>query len=245
MAIRQDRAQHLDHEQGTPMNLTSRRLVRSVGGAAFVLALAVGCGSDAEDTTQPDQPTQQQDAGDDTEAGASDDGGADDGAAGSGASDGGGAAAGSELPADADLATTELPIPAEEAVSLALEASGGGDVHTITIDHDRRDGWEWDVEIHNAGEEHDIELSAITGEVTEHERDNDNEDEPVVDVTAPMPYAEALELATGTQDGRVSGWSLDSDDGRIHYEVDIVPSGSDDDIDVQVDVETKDVRIDD
>ncbi|WP_139347302.1 PepSY domain-containing protein [Herbaspirillum sp. VT-16-41] len=66
-----------------------------------------------------------------------------------------------------------------------------------------------------------------------------------MDVTSPMPYAEAIELALGAQDGRVSGWSLDSDDGRVHYGVDIMPAGSNDDVDVVVDVETKDVRIDD
>lgn len=60
-----------------------------------------------------------------------------------------------------------------------------------------------------------------------------------------MPYAEAIELALGAQDGRVSGWSLESDDDRIHYTVDIVPDGSNDDVEVEVDVETQDVRIDD
>lgn len=228
------------------MTVTTRRLVRSAAGTAFVLALAVGCGTgdDQAETPaeQPQQTQQTEGAGDDT--GASDGGGAtDDSPA---ASDGGGAAAAdSDLPADADLATTELPIPAEDAVQRALDAAGGGDVHTVTIDHDRRNGWEWEIEIRNSTEEHDIELSAISGEVIEHERDQDDDGEPAVDVTSPMPYSEAIELALSAQDGRVSGWSLDSDDGRVHYEVDIVPAGSNDDVDVVVDVETKDVRIDD
>lgn len=235
------------------MTITSRRFVRSAAGAAFVLALAVGCGSDTEDPAQPDQPSQEQDAGEGSGAsdgGGSSDGGASDGGGatsddGTAASDGGGSAAGSELPADADLASTELPIPAEDAVQRALDASGGGDVHSITIDHDRRNGWEWEIEIRNDAQEHDIELSAISGEIIEHERDQDDDGEPAVDIADPMPYTEAIELALGAQDGRVSGWSLESDDDRIHYTVDIVPDGSNDDVEVEVDVETQDVRIDD
>ncbi|MCT2178218.1 PepSY domain-containing protein [Brachybacterium muris] len=224
------------------MTVTTRRLVRSAAGTAFVLALAVGCGAGDDQAETPAEQPQQTQQTDDT--GASDGGGAAEESP--AASDGGGAAAAdSDLPADADLATTELPIPAEDAVQRALDAAGGGDVHTVTIDHDRRNGWEWEIEIRNGTEEHDIELSAITGEVIEHERDQDDDGEPAVDVTSPMPYAEAIELALGAQDGRVSGWSLDSDDGRVHYGVDIVPAGSNDDVDVVVDVETKDVRIDD
>lgn len=224
------------------MTVTTRRLVRSAAGTAFVLALAVGCGAGDDQTETPAEQPQQTQQTDD--AGASDGGGAaDDSPA---ASDGGGAAAAdADLPADADLATTELPIPAEDAVQRALDAAGGGDVHTVTIDHDRRNGWEWEIEIRNGSEEHDIELSAITGEIIEHERDQDDDGEPAVDITSPMPYGEAIELALGAQDGRVSGWTLDSDDGRIQYEVDIVPAGSNDDVDVSVDVETKDVRVDD
>lgn len=224
------------------MTVTTRRLVRSAAGTAFVLALAVGCGAGDDQTETPAEQPQQTQQTDD--AGASDGGSAADGSP--AASDGGGAAAAdSDLPADADLATTELSIPAEDAVQRALDAAGGGDVHTVTIDHDRRHGWEWEIEIRNGTEEHDIELSAISGEVIEHERDQDDDGEPAVDVTSPMPYAEAIELALGAQDGRVSGWSLDSDDGRVHYEVDIMPAGSNDDVDVVVNVETKDVRIDD
>ena len=224
------------------MTVTTRRLVRSAAGTAFVLALAVGCGAGDDQAETPAEQPQQTQQTDDT--GASDGGGAADESP--AASDGGGAAAAdSDLPADADLATTELPIPAEDAVQRALDAAGGGDVHTVTIDHDRRKGWEWEIEIRNGTEEHDIELSAITGEVIEHERDQDDDGEPAVDVTSPMPYAEAIELALGAQDGRVSGWSLDSDDGRVHYGVDIMPAGSNDDVEVVVDVETKDVRIDD
>lgn len=243
------------------MNVTSRRLARSAAGAAFVLALAVGCGSENEAPAGPDQPVQQEDAGDDgasdggegsdgdaSDGGASDGGASDGGGATEGdsaASDGGGTAADSDLPADADLATTELPIPAEDAVQRALDASGGGDIHSISIDHDRRNGWEWEIEIRNGSEEHDIELSAISGEIIEHERDQDDDGEPAVDIADPLPYAEAIDLALGELDGRVSGWSLESDDDRVHYTVDIVSKGSDEDVDVEVDVETRETRIDD
>ena len=86
------------------MTVTTRRLVRSAAGTAFVLALAVGCGAGDDQAETPAEQPQQTQQTDDT--GASDGGGAADESP--AASDGGGAAAAdSDLPADADLATTD------------------------------------------------------------------------------------------------------------------------------------------
>ena len=65
-----------------------------------------------------------------------------------------------------------------------------------------------------------------------------------MDVTSPMTYDEAIEIALGVEPGRVSGWDLDSDDGRILYTIDIDRSGGDD-VEVEVDVETGQTRVDD
>lgn len=63
-------------------------------------------------------------------------------------------------------------------------------------------------------------------------------------MTSPMPYAEAIEIALGQEQGRVSGWDFSSDDGRIHFTIDIDRS-SGGDVEVEVDVETGEVRVDD
>ncbi|MBB5830799.1 PepSY domain-containing protein [Brachybacterium aquaticum] len=232
---------------------TGRGALRSVALGALVVGLAAGCGSSgtteapaiegpgasaeegADESTADDSAT---DEASDGGAGASDGGGAsDDGGAAAGA-------AGAALPEDADLATEQLPIPAEEAVRLGTDAVSGGVLTSLEIDHDD-DQWEWEVELVVDGVQHDLDIDATTGEITEHDQDDDDDDQdPAVDVTSPMPYAEAIELAVGQEPGRVSGWDLDSDDGTIRYQIDIERSGGDD-VEVEVDVETGEVRVED
>lgn len=226
----------------TRTSVRPRSTVRALALGALVLGLAAGCGADSGSDEAPavEGPgaSEQEDAGttadDDT---ASDDGAAsDDG----GAAPGAGAAA---LPEDADLATEQLPITAEKAVEIGLGAAGGGELVQIEIDHDD-DVWEWELEIVDGGRQHDLDIDATSGEVTEHDQDDVDDQDPAVDVTSPMPYAEAIEIALGKEPGRVSGWDLSSDDGRIRYTIDIDRSGGDD-VEVEVDVETGEVRVDD
>lgn len=80
--------------------------------------------------------------------------------------------------------------------------------------------------------------------MTEHDQDSDDDQDPVVDVTSPMTYAEAIEIALGEEPGRVSGWDLDSGDGQIRYQIDIDRADGGD-VEVEVDVENGEVRIDD
>lgn len=226
---------------------------RAAALGAVVIALAAGCGGtdQGEDGTAPaDDPSASQEGegfGDDAPADddatadeATDDAPTDEGAGDSGQQEPAAAA----LPADADLAAEELPISAEQAIEIATETAGGGDLVQIEIDHD--DGtWEWELELVMDGTQHELDIDATTGEVTEHQTDDDEDQDPVVDVTSPMAYTEAIEIALGEEPGRVSGWDLDSDDGTIRYQVDIDRAEGAGDVDVEVDVETGDVRIDD
>lgn len=236
----------------TRTSVRSRSTVRAIALSALVLGLAAGCGADSGSDEAPavEGPgaSEQEDdtaTADDT---ASDDGASDDGASdGGAASDDGGeapAAGAAALPEDADLATEQLPITAEKAVEISLDDVGGGELVQIEIDHDD-DVWEWQLEIVDGGRQHDLDIDATSGEVTEHDQDDDDDQDPAVDVTSPMPYAEAIEIALGKEPGRVSGWDLSSDDGRIHYTIDIDRSSGDDDVEVEVDVETGEVRVDD
>ena len=67
-------------------------------------------------------------------------------------------------------------ISAERAGEIALAAVGGG-----TIGHVERDGdddrREWEVEIHLDGFEHDLDVDAVTGEVRDHDVDDDDRDD--------------------------------------------------------------------
>ncbi|MDN5822556.1 MAG: PepSY domain-containing protein [Brachybacterium sp.] len=232
--------------------LRPRSTARAAALGALVIAVAAGCGGADQDdggTAPADEPSTSQESGDDSEGStpADDDATADDGAA----SDEGGDESGQQdpaaepLPADADLATEELPITAEHAIEIATETVGGGDLVQIEIDYDHRaEGWEWEIELVADGSQHELDIDATTGEVTEHETDDDDDQDPVVDVTSPMTPSEAIEIALGQETGRVSGWELDSEDGAIRYEVEI-DRAEGGDVDVEIDVETGDIRIDD
>lgn len=230
----------------SPTIIRPRRTARVAALGALGLALVVGCGGtgDEDGGTPPEDPGTSEEGGDD---GATQDDGA--------ASDGGGAGdapddtaqdgtASEALPEDADLATEELPITAESVIRIGTETVGGGELVQIGIDHDDRT-WEWELEIVEGGTQHELDIDATTGEVTEHETDRDDDQDPVVDVTAPMAYAEAIEIALGEVPGRVAGWDLDSDDGTIRYQVEIDRDQGDDDVEVEIDVETGDVRVED
>lgn len=233
-----------------------RAAARSVALGTLLLVAAAGCGSSSEegDGAAPaeDPAVTQEDEG--TTDGDPSDGGsdtADDAGEGTAASDDGGAtdsgagdAAAEPLPEDADLATEELPVTAERAVEIGTETVGGGDLVQIGIDHDDRT-WEWELEIVEGGTQHELDIDATTGDVTEHETDRDDDRDPVVDVASPMAYAEAIEIALGEVPGRVAGWDLDSDDGTIRYQVEIDRDQGDDDVEVEIDVESGDVRVDD
>src|SRR5699024_68924 len=165
---------------------------------------------------------------------------------GGGDSDGGGTAAGAgdaPLPADADLATAELPISAEKAIEIGREEAGGGDLVQSEIGHNRS-AWESALELVPVGTRHELDLDATTSEETANETQDDAAREPVVDVTSPLAYSDAIDLALETEPGRVTSWELDSDDARVEYQIEIERSNGGD-VDVEIDVETREVRIDD
>ena len=231
----------------------TRTTARAVALGALVLGLAAGCGtesgSDEAPAVEGPGAASEQDAASDAggaDDDASDAGGADDAAAGdaSASDDGGAAAGGAALPADADLATAQLSVTAEQAVQIGMDAVGCGELRQIEIDHDD-DAWEWELEIALDGRQHELDIDASSGEVTVHEQDDEEDREPAVDVTSPMTPEEAIEIALGKEPGRVSGWDLDSDDDHVRYTIDIDRSSGDDDVEVEVDVETGEARVDD
>lgn len=246
--------------------LRPRRALRVLAAGSLMLALAAGCGTtgqNSEDQPAADEPGTSQDdtsqddsTGDDAAEGTSVDGASDD--ASDDATDGAAddksddksdekdeaSSTAEALPEDADLATETMPISAEDAIAIGKEAVGGGELTQIEIDHDDAT-WECELEIVLDGRQHELDIDATTGEVTEHEKDDDDDKDPTVDVTFPMTPEEAIEIALGVEPGRVSGWDLDSDDGRVHYTIDIDRKNGDDDVEVEVDVETGETRIDD
>lgn len=145
--------------------------------------------------------------------------------------------------ADADLRQTQLPITAEDAWQTATDEVGAGFVHGIELDYDETDAaWEWEVNILDGTTDHEIEIDAVSGEIVGQKSESTNDTEEQVDLTDPMTYDEALELATAEVDGALGGWKLEWDDGQREYQFDLMRGGEE--VEVTVNVETGEVTLD-
>lgn len=154
-------------------------------------------------------------------------------------------ATGETTPADADLREVTFAVGPEDALqSSADEVGADGIVHQIELDHSGDRGmWIWEIQTLVDGIDHEVEINADTGEVVDHEQDPTADTEQPVDLQHPMTFDEALDLATGEVDGPLRGWKLEWDDGITAYELDI-DDGSGDEVEVTVNVETRETYVD-
>src|SRR5699024_3506574 len=170
------------------------------------------------------------------------------GTSGSGGSGSGEETTGSQAgttPADADLADTQLPVSAQDALSTSADEVGAdGIVHAIELDYsDSAGAWVWSVKTLVDGTDHEVEIDADSGAVLDHEQESTDNQEQAVDLDSPMTFQDALTKAQDEVDGPVSGWKLEWDDAMTAYQFDI-GSGSEE-REVTVNVDTGEVTVDD
>lgn len=206
--------------------------------AAVALTLSLtlaGCSNSGDETEQAPTsgdpvPTQSEDSG--SEGSSPDDTAAQ--SAPTGASD---------LPEDADLSSASPQVTPDEAIAAAQKEAGNGTVHAIELDYDRRDGaWQYEVKILKDRTDFDIDVDAQSGKIAKTEQDTTDDSEQAIDLTDPLPFDEALNLASEQGKGRLTSWKLESDDDRIEYQFDYDDAGTESE--VTVDVETKKVTVD-
>ena len=148
------------------------------------------------------------------------------------------------LPDDADLSKESPSVAPEDAIAAAQKEAKDGTVHGIELDFDERDkAWQYEVKIINGTTDFDVEIDAENGDVVDVEKDSTDDKEKAIDLSDPMTFDEALELAQDKASGRLDGWKLESDDDRIEYQFDFDDEGEE--IEVSVDVESKNVSVDD
>ena len=146
---------------------------------------------------------------------------------------------------DVDLATQTFSISPQQAIDAGLAEAGDGIVHSIELDWSRRsNAWVYELDILVGTTDHDVEIHADTGEVLDHEKDDTNDKEQAIDLASPMTWETARDKALGAVQGRITSWKLEWNDNANSYEFDIEDSSSDE-TEVQVNVDTGEVRIDD
>ncbi|SMX79129.1 Uncharacterized membrane protein YkoI [Brevibacterium antiquum] len=216
---------------------------RAAAGTMILAFALAGCSNQesAEDQTSEASETQSE-SGDDAESGG-DDASSDDGAEDAKSQDST-ASGSSGLASDADLSKESPSVTPKDAIATAKKEAKDGTVHGIELDFDERDkAWQYEVKIINTTTDFDVEIDAETGDVVDVEKDSTDDKEKAIDLNDPMTFDEALTLAQDKASGRLEGWKLESDDGRIEYQFDFDDKGEE--IEVSVDVESKNVTVDD
>ena len=150
------------------------------------------------------------------------------------------------------LSTPEEMLSFEEISAKALELANGR-ITDIELDKDdRRAHYEVDVDFE--GYEYDFEFDAYTGEVLEHKREKDRNDDVKQSSTAVSPAStktadsksgnqavsnkdligsdKAIEATLAVVSGTVEGFELETDDGFAYYEIEIKDGRSEHDVDV-------------
>lgn len=147
---------------------------------------------------------------------------------------------------DVDLAEQTFAISPQQALDKALqEARGNGIVHSIELDWSRSNNtWVYEIDVLVGNTDHDIDINADTGEVLEHQQDDTNDTEKAINLASPMTWETARDRALGAAQGRITSWKLEWDDNYTSYQFDI-EGASGDETEVEVNVDTGDVRIDD
>jgi uncharacterized membrane protein YkoI len=222
------------------MQTNSLAIRTAAGIAALGLALAGCSNADSDDGSGDGQSSPAASA--DSDAGTSDEASeptADDDTAGEDAN-----SDSSALPADADLSKDSASVSPEDAIDTALKETGDGIVHGIELDWDETDSaWQYEVSILDGTTDHDIEIDAESGKIVDHDKDSTDDEEKAIDLTDPMTFDEALELAQEKSSGRLVGWKLEYDDGQREFQFDFEHDGEE--TETTVDVETERVTVDD
>lgn len=209
---------------------------RAAAGTMILAFALAGCSSDesgkdqaSKTEDQPSETAKTQSASDDAEDTKTDDSTT---------------SSSSGLPKDADLSKDTPSVAPKDAIATAKKEAKDGTVHAIELDFDERDrAWQYEVKILKGSTEFDVEIDAETGDLVDVEKDSTDDKEKAIDLSNPMAFDEALKLAQDKASGRLDGWKLESDDGRIEYQFDFDDEGEE--TEISVDVESKKVTVDD
>lgn len=146
---------------------------------------------------------------------------------------------------DVDLADQAFDITPQQAIDTAVQEAGDGTVHSLELDWSgEHSAWVYEVDVLVGSVDHDFDINADTGEVLEHDQDDTDDQEQAINLDSPMTWETARDKALGAVQGRVTSWKLEWDDDHTSYEFDI-EDASGDETEVEINVDSGDVRIDD
>lgn len=140
-----------------------------------------------------------------------------------------------EAPKEEDTALNTMPqvaLSLDDALKAYFDHFGDDTISIIEVSLDEDGGaYQYEIEGFKDGTEYDADIDANTGDVVEMSTDNDEDGDTPIDFTNIIKPEEAIEKALAGQEGAyVKEWSLEVDDGRTVYEID-VENGDDRNVD--------------
>lgn len=133
-----------------------------------------------------------------------------------------------ETDRDDESGSTENTTPADsgfigmdEAVKIAKDEAGGGEVHEKEFD---RDDNEYEIDVMKDGSKYEVEINATTGEVKKIDQENESGGEYTNNIEVDGGFISSEEAAGIAIDaaggGTVKEWELDKEDNEYDFEVD-------------------------
>ena len=117
--------------------------------------------------------------------------------------------------------TDSQSIGMDEAVQIAKDKVGGGNVTDKEFDKDDND---YEIEIVHEGSEYDVEINATTGAVKDFDQDNESDDDSDDNVNGKDEFITSDEAVSIALDavggGTVDEWDLDKEDNEYELEID-------------------------
>ncbi|MCC5893925.1 MAG: PepSY domain-containing protein [Alkalibacterium sp.] len=122
----------------------------------------------------------------------------------------------------------------DDAIDLFYETFGSEDINIEEIQFDRDNGrFVYEMDGWDGQYEYELDIDAETGEIVKQEQDEDDDSDDVLDLDGIITPQEAMDAALeASGSGYVEEWTLEVEDGRTVYDIDI-EDGDDQEIDAQ------------
>lgn len=124
-------------------------------------------------------------------------------------------------PADGEAVTDSGFIGMDEAVKVAKDKVGGGEVHEKEFD---RDDNEYEIDIFYGGSKYEVEINATTGEVKDIDQENESGGDYMNNIEFDGDFISSGEAVDAALDavggGAVAEWDLDKEDAEYEIEID-------------------------
>lgn len=121
---------------------------------------------------------------------------------------------------EASIKLDDIKLSPEEAIKTA-QKKVDGDLESISFDHDMGQ-WVYGISLIDTNQKtHEIKVNAEQNKIISSEVEDDKDNEKTFDYGEFVPADKIIKAAQKVYNGEIKEWSLDHDDGRFKYNVEL------------------------